>query len=164
MEDVVYALEEQQQAGWLHGDIKSNNIVVKRNKEKSFTGKVIDFGLSKRLSDGPFRRHVSFKPANFIYNRIEFPQIAPEILNGYTGDTTEADVFAFGHMINHLGLRFQMPKLLLMSQGCMQEDPKKRPTLPVILITLNLLKQTEVSGRNNYAGNGYSHLTFLFEG
>ena len=153
MEDVVYALEEQQQAGWLHGDIKFDNIVVTRNKDNSFSGKVIDFGLSKKLSVGPFRKHVSFKPENFVDNHAEFSQIAPEILNGYTGDTTEGDVFALGHMIKYLGLWFEMPKLLLMSQGCMQEDPKKRPTLPVILITLNLLKEAEVSGRNSCAGH-----------
>ena len=144
MEDVVYALYEQNQAGWLHGDVKSNNIVVKRNRDNSFSGKVVDFGLSKRLTDGPFLRHVSFKPANFIDNQERYPHIAPEILKGTTGDTTEGDVHSFGYILKNIALRFYMPKLLQMSQRCMQEDPKKRPTLPEILITLTDLKETEV--------------------
>ena len=134
--DVVRALKEQHEAGWLHCDLKADNIIIKKNYNGSFSGRIIDFGLAKKTSDMPFPLH-SYKPEEYEKNRFDYGHIPPEMLLCKTGETYESEVYALGFMLSWVAASYDVSWLSVLAELCQEEDPVMRPTLENILEIIN---------------------------
>ena len=111
--DAIYHLHSK---GFLHCDIKSNNVLVSGKK-----GFVIDFGKVCLISRPTARKYTSF------YNHT-----ATEVLRGQPVSTS-SDVFSLGVVLYNVGMK--LPSVCLESLGrrCKNTNPAARPTVPDIL-------------------------------
>ena len=84
--DICKAVNYIHGKGYLHNDLKSNNVVLKRKKE-GFHPMIIDFGKSKPIEKSEARKR---------YTAADY--IAPEVRNGRF-ETTASDVYSVGKML-----------------------------------------------------------------
>ena len=137
--------------GWIHGDIKSNNMVVKRNSNGTYSGKVIDFGLSKRIKHLPYPPK-NFKPEDFASNQELFPHLAPEMLKTETGDTLASESYAVGRLLYEVAAVYGRPMARLgkISTWCCRDDPQLRPDMETIVDWIHEEKKREVGFQFKY--------------
>jgi serine/threonine protein kinase len=68
-----------------------------------------------------------------------FSHIAPEVLQG-SPVTTASDVYSFGKILKAIAQEVNSTVLLQLGKIAISSDPRKRPTLLGLLITLNAEK------------------------
>ena len=143
--DTTHALWNQQKAGWLHCDIKANNIVLVDQGLNEWTAKMIDLGLSVRADEPqhPDTKQFHSDPANYSYNRKNYPHLAPEMLRAETGDTFETEIFALGSLITECGVAHDIDYLVEVGKRCQEEDREKRPTIEMVHASLEVALEQE---------------------
>ena len=80
--DLVDALAHIHSKGFLHCDLKSNNVLVTDNH-----GHIIDFGKACNSAFPPAKKYT-----------FHYPHIAPEVLNG-TSCSKASDVYSLGKIL-----------------------------------------------------------------
>ena len=136
-EDVTTACHHLLEAGWIHCDLKENNIIVTRNKDHTYSGKVIDFGLALETKKMPYDPYWEFTPATFADDHVKYPHIAPEILRGETGWSVEGEVYSLGYLFRCTASSFDIVKLKAISNLCMRDDPDMRLWFQDIAVILH---------------------------
>lgn len=117
---VADALGYVHKMGFLHCDLKSNNIVVSNNK-----GYLIDFGKACPILSPPAKKY------KYLY-----PHIAPEVLGG-SPCSKESDIYSLGIVFNKISSFKEINVLKSISKQCMNKNPSSRPTIIGILSTLS---------------------------
>ena len=120
--DIAEALFHVHNKGFLHCDVKSNNVLVAGKK-----GFLIDFGKACQISRPTARKYTSF------YNHI-----ATEVLRGLPVSTS-SDIFSLGVIICNVGKKLSHACLESLGRKCKDSKPAKRPYMPEILKILNSL-------------------------
>lgn len=119
--------------GYLHNDLKGNNVVLEGN---DLCPVVIDFGKSRKIKKAKFLKpKVNPEKASRLY-----PHIAPELHRGQK-QTTSSDVYSFGMLILR-ALKiggFDIPALKNIAKNCLATNPKKRPKLSEALEKISKL-------------------------
>ena len=118
------------EVGFLHNDIKSNNVILNTMDKISYNSVIIDFGKSLPMSGlkGP---KVLSKEKQEKY-RKKFPHIAPEIVSGKRGQSIKSDIYSLGQIVNSIFVKAKLgpvPKVICQTLKDNQED---RPNLEVI--------------------------------
>ena len=117
--DLTEALWHIHSKGFLHCDLKSNNVLVSKKH-----GYIIDFG---KACDSSF-------PTTKKYTTC-YPHIAPEVLHG-SPCSKPSDIFSLGKMLFKIGVKHNIPLLVSTAQKCLDANPKRRPTTTGIMATL----------------------------
>ena len=117
--DLTEALSHIHTKGFLHCDLKANNVLVS-NKH----GYIIDFGKACDSSFPPAKKY-----------SICYPLIAPEVLNG-SPCSKASDIFSLGKILFKVGVKQNIPLLVSMAQECLDASPVRRPTTTGIMATL----------------------------
>lgn len=92
---VAATLHHIHQKGYLHNDLKGNNVVIEKSTQNgTFRPIVIDFGKSVKIKDARLKK----PKVNIERAGRRFPHIAPEVLRG-SKQTPASDVYAFGKLI-----------------------------------------------------------------
>ena len=114
--DITEALDHIHKKGFLHCDLKTDNVLVSRNK-----GYVIDFGKLQQMAH----------PCAKEYKR-HYERIAPEVLKG--GHVNSAsDVYSLGRIMTKIGKVANITLLKDLGRSSTNPDPKERPALLSIL-------------------------------
>ena len=117
--------------GFLHNDLKSNNVVIDGAENKPV---IIDFGKSCKIAKARLR-----KPKVNIEKALKkFPHIAPEIHRDEK-QSVASDVFSFGFLVLRLFKEAKLeipPALKEMAKKCQSSNPGKRPKLTELLTIL----------------------------
>ncbi len=92
---VLAGLAEAHGAGIVHGDVKTDNVIVERTRDGSELVKVIDFGLARFLDDPPFTA-----PAERVLSGTP-EYLAPEVILG-AAPTPASDVYGAGVILYEL--------------------------------------------------------------
>lgn len=117
--DLTEALSHIHTKGFLHCDLKANNVLVS-NKH----GYIIDFGKACDSSFPPAKKY-----------SICYPHIAPKVLNG-SPCSKASDIFSLGTVLFKVGVKQNIPLLVSMAQKCLDASPARRPTTTGIMATL----------------------------
>ena len=131
--------------GWVHGDLNPDNIVVTQNPDTaSFTGSIVDLGLSEdfhkvRFASESFTEEDHAKKCSDMYGDIE-----PEMFLGKTSDTFGSEVWALGSIFDAVATAFDIPWLTYLAMLCQEDDPTLRPTVEQIIVSINGEKMREV--------------------
>jgi hypothetical protein len=64
--------------------------------------------------------------------RKRLPYKAPELVDGTTGNTTAADTYAYGYLINDIGYFCNIDILMSLGTRCMDKVPSRRKRLAVV--------------------------------
>ena len=116
--------------GFLHNDLKSNNVVLD-NKDGIYNPVVIDLGKSVPISDARGPKSLSVERQR-QYAR-EFPHIAPEIVGGVKGQSTVSDVYSLAKIAETIFKKEELGRLPLILVQALNADPTKRPGLDKIV-------------------------------
>ena len=119
--DIADALQYIHEKGFLHCDIKTNNVLVSHHKN----GYLIDFGKVKQIA------YASGKKYAKVYNYI-----APEVLNSHP-PSPASDVYSFGIIIKAIGETIGDNTLLELGQQSSSAIPAQRPSMIRLLSALN---------------------------
>ncbi len=139
--DAVKALNVHQEMGYIHGDIKTTNIMIIQDPEDhQWTAKIIDFGLTLLRSMMPLSPDPFYKIEEYHENVIKYPSIAPEVLSRKTGDTYASETYAVGYILQQIGLSYSIDAVQRLGNNCMDEDPDKRPSLNEIVGKLKRIR------------------------
>ncbi|XP_068675704.1 probable serine/threonine-protein kinase DDB_G0280461 [Montipora foliosa] len=138
LKNVIKALNHMHDAGVIHNDLKSNNVVLEK-REKEWNPVVIDFGKARHISNPKRAMDLSIF-AQEEYRR-SYPHIAPEIISGKGQQSKAFDVFSFGKIaLKVLNLLPSESALSLnMAKKLASEDPAKRPRLNDFVDVLDTL-------------------------
>ena len=118
--DIADALDHMHQKGYLHCDLKSNNVLVAQNK-----GYIIDFGKACEIS----------RPKAKKYKEV-YRHVAPEVLKG-SPVSPASDMYFLGKVLNEIGTKIRSSLLLQLAEAATDLNPTKRPTIMKILSMLN---------------------------
>ena len=119
--DIADALNHLHQKGYLHCDIKTNNVLVSKSK----TGYLIDFGKVKPILNPPAKKYAK-----------SYDYIAPEVLNG-NPPTPASDIYSFGMIIKAIGETTGDTTLFELGQLSSSTVSSQRPTIIRLLSALN---------------------------
>jgi len=117
--DLTEALSHIHFKGFLHCDLKSNNVLVS-NKH----GYIIDFGKACDSSFPPAKKY-----------SIVYSHIAPEVLTG-SPCSKASDIFSLGKILLKVGGKHNIPILVSTAQKCLDANPARRPTTTGIMATI----------------------------
>ena len=134
-------LSDVHQAGYLHGDLKIDNVMLHRDSEESlWQSKIIDFGYSKSILADP--KPFTLTPEEKEYYAKYCKHVAPEILNCTSGSTIKSDIYSLGDTLVEIGAETKIRPIYNWGQQCMESDPADRPELKWIINMLEKLKQS----------------------
>ena len=107
--DIADGLDHMHQKGYLHCDLKTNNVLISKKK-----GYIIDFGKVRKIT------HSSAKK----YKEV-FSHIAPEVLQGSPASTA-SDVYSLGKILKAIAQEVNSTVLLHLGKTATSSDPRKR--------------------------------------
>merc|ERR1711862_1011633 len=159
----------------IHGDIRSANILL----DSKFRAKITDFGLSQKHEIG-----VAISTASKLW-------MAPELLRGESGNTTQSDVYSFGILLyevyskqdpydgenvadvlkdvmnKHVNKRpspipsNMPPTVSEIMKGCVDPDPNERPSFETLDLILKRLNGQQLEDKSNIRRNSIVGGTLL---
>lgn len=136
--DIVSAVSTVHKSGYLHNDIKSNNILLEKTDDDQYKAVLIDFGKSRTIS-APKKYNLDANQRD--HYRKTFKHIAPELLKGHP-QSFQSDTFSLGMVFKLVASKVEcMKDLKELSKACTSTDPVKRPSLHEIGISLQVTKQ-----------------------
>ena len=124
------ALARVHEKGFLHNDLKSNNVVLD-NKDGIYNLVVIDFGKSVPTSGARGPKLLSAERKK-QYAR-DFPHIAPEIVGGVKGQSIASDIFSLAKIGETIFKKAELGRLPRILVQALNADPTKRPGLDEII-------------------------------
>ena len=122
------------EAGFLHNDIKANNVVLDEN-EGLYRPALIDFGKSLPWT-GLKGAKVMSKERQQAYAR-KYPHFAPEIVTGQKGQSIQSDNFSFAKMAETIFYKARLGTLPAVFIRGLDIDLETRPQLKDILETIS---------------------------
>ena len=118
--DITDALDYMHQKGYLHCDLKTDNVLVSKRK-----GYLIDFGKVREMA------HPTAKKYKVLHGHI-----APEVLKG-SHVNSASDVYSLGIIFKTIAKEINSKVLSQLGKTATNIDPKQRPTLLKLLTTLH---------------------------
>ena len=133
--DVASGLKFIHTKGFLHNDLKLDNIVLGKSCSRPLRAFVVDFGKACKMSVGK-QYHLSHDQKE-MYKK-EHQQIAPDLRDGIAKQSTSTDVYSFGRVLKRINRIFihssNMEELV---KKCLCYSSSNRPTISEILTALN---------------------------
>ena len=122
--DTADALQHVHEAGYVHNDLKSNNVVLEKREDDKLHPVIIDFGKSVEIEKA---KKATAKPLH-LRGHYEHSYIAPELINGTGRPSIESDVFALGFLIKTVYklLKFQNISTV---KDALSDSPINRPSI-----------------------------------
>ncbi|XP_072051837.1 uncharacterized protein [Amphiura filiformis] len=140
--DVASGLAKLHSAGFTHGDLHNNNVLLCRSppqlpnsKGRKWQAKIIDLGSAEPL-DSPTAPLQLSDQDKAVY-RESLPFKAPELIEGITGQTEATDTYAFGYLMYDVGYFCKIDILRALVKGCMDKDPSQRKQVSVVATELS---------------------------
>ena len=128
-------------AGFLHADLKIDNVMLHRESDESpWQSKIIDFGFSYPILAEP--KPYNLTPEEKEYYTKNCMHVAPEIIDGSSGHTIKSDIYSLGDTLAVLGAGTGIRPIYNWGQQCMESDPVDRPELKWVINMIEKLKKS----------------------
>ena len=131
---IVDAINCLHEAGWLHNDIKENNVLMHKTPQE-WKPVVIDFGKCRSCSN-PKRYELTEIQKTFY--KAKHAWIAPELIGGTHVQSPASDVFSLGFLLQKMLCKFvrRSEYLESVSNRCLARHPDNRISLKLLLAEL----------------------------
>lgn len=135
--DITNGLNHIHTLGFLHNDIKLDNIVLGESCSRPVRGYIVDFGKACKSSEG--RQYKLSAEQKIIYKK-EHSQIAPDLREGEVKQSVLSDVYSLGRV-------FKKVNNMVLGADCLGDIIKRslsyyssdRPSLSELLVSLKLM-------------------------
>lgn len=118
--------------GYLHNDLKGNNVIIS-DDNNSLHPVIIDFGKSTTVSKGKLCK-LSLQDQKKY--RKYHNHIAPEVVRGTHPQSTASDVYAFGLLLSWLCKYKIYEPIRKLAFSCINGTPEKRPSTQQLVAEL----------------------------
>ena len=125
MQQASSALHYLHKAGYLHNDIKCDNILLTSNGSSSTNVNAVlnDFGKCTPVTGGKmYRLSSQDKQKYYKYHS----HIAPEVIEGVAAQSTKSDIYSLGLAFYFVAKTFKNEALRAMSKLCTRSEPTLR--------------------------------------
>lgn len=129
------ALSHIHSNGFIHCDIKSDNIVI-RNESGMYLPVIIDFGKMKKISQAK-KYNLTLKEKEKYTTR--YKHIAPEVVWGNRTQSPASDIYSLGQVISLICFYNRSPQLQDIAKQCIHGTPEKRPNIIKIISSLHTI-------------------------
>ncbi len=136
--DVTTGIQELHDAGFIHGDLKPENVMVHQNKTSTWNATIIDLGLAEPMNPPPAPYKMT--PEQISYYSKVCTHLAPEILDGTKGISVKGDIFSLGVVLSIIGEETGIVPLQNWAIHCLDQDPSCRPNTKWLVSMLTKLK------------------------
>lgn len=139
---VCEALQHIHSCGYLHGDLKADNILVIKESSRLIP-KIIDFGKSCKISSPSYSCVLVKNEAEYNTKRLAYSHMARELFFG-NPRTIKTDIFAYGILLDNVlkALRTNPTSFTLLVEQALSDRPDDRPELNTII---HVFKQSSIS-------------------
>lgn len=124
------ALLHMHDVGFLHDEIKANNILLDI-VDGAFNPVIIDFGKSLPMGSAKGPKIMSQEKQKKYTE--DFPHIAPEIITGKTGQSRKSDIYSFGKVVKSIFRKANLCPVPQVFTQTLEVDPMLRPNLQEVL-------------------------------
>ncbi|XP_031553462.1 probable serine/threonine-protein kinase DDB_G0280717 [Actinia tenebrosa] len=118
------ALQHIHSVGFLHNDLKSNNVLLDK-RGTVLTPVIIDFGKSRPISNPMGPKTLSLEEQ--VRYKKKYPHIAPEIVEGRAGQSVASDIFSFAKIVEQIYLKCKFEELPHLVTLCLSPSVEARP-------------------------------------
>ena len=128
LKDIVEALDFIHNKGYLHNDIKLDNIVLGDGVNGRICAYLIDFNKACLISCG---KSYNLSETDIKFYKQNHPQIAPDLRDGLVRQSTASDVYSIGRVIKTV-CKHKLKKIISVSDiaaQCLHYNGVKRPNL-----------------------------------
>lgn len=125
--------------GFIHGDIKGNNIVIRKESD-SYYPIIIDFDKMKKISEAK-KYNLNSKEKERYSNK--YRHIAPEVIKGSHPKSPASDIYSLGIVISLVCYYHRSAQLQNIAKQCIHGTPEKRPSIMQIISDIQCI-QSEV--------------------
>ncbi len=132
--DVSKGLQFIHSSGFLHNDIKLDNIVLGSSITKPIRAYIIDFGKACMIGNG---KHYSLSSKEVALYKKEHSHITPDLRNGLIAQCEATDIFSLGRVIRKVNrTTLHLEKLAALGREAMNYYSGNRPSIMRVLQTL----------------------------
>ncbi|XP_031572973.1 sperm motility kinase 2B-like [Actinia tenebrosa] len=139
MKKVTVAVSRVHEVGFLHNDIKVNNVVLAKRGE-GYNPVLVDFGKARTI-DSPKSRKILPLPEQRAHLK-KYPYFAPEIPRGQGTQSIASDIYSLGYMFIHVKEVMkptscrEIHLLTFNLKMAVHDIPSRRPSIRSILSVL----------------------------
>ena len=136
LDSIAETLHHIHSKGYLHNDLKANNVVLEVRYGMQVNPVIIDFGKSTKINSPKLKKKTLSKSEQKIY-RETYPHIAPEIVCGEATVSTASDVYSLAKLMEFICKKTDLnlgAKRLLLKNLALSENPVTRPQLTEFLL------------------------------
>lgn len=131
---VATAVAYMHEKGYLHNDIKGNNIVLDGRQTEEVQARLTDFGKACHHTKGKWYHLTEEQQQEYKANH---PQIAPDLRDGRVAQNAKTDVFALGRLIVKMCKMYSMGRELhKVASCCLADASQDRPKLKEVIQAL----------------------------
>ncbi|CAB3978778.1 probable serine threonine- kinase gdt4 [Paramuricea clavata] len=138
------ALAHIHDKGYIHGDIKHNNIIL-QNSTGFYEPVIIDFGKMKKAENAKIYKLNTKERDHYLKC---YKHIAPEIVWGKSAASPASDIYSFGQVISLVVYYTKLTGLQKIAKACKME--RLKDGLQLLMWPWNLL---------NFINNEHCHCT-----
>jgi hypothetical protein len=136
-ENICEGLDHIHKCGYLHGDIKSNNILIIK-QDSNVVPKIIDFGKSCMISSPSYSCVTVKSEKEYESAKLKYPHLAKELFFGKPR-SIETDIFAYGILLREIlnTLNKNNTEFNVLLEQALSDRPENRPVLTCIKSVIN---------------------------
>ncbi len=159
--DVADGLSILHFAGYLHTDLHDKNIMLCRYPEDwnpdpriTWVAKITGLDAAQPIDEPPPPLRLS-EEEKATYRKYQ-PHQAPELVDGISGPTIASDVYAYGRLIDDIGVFGRINILCCLARKCLNQSPRLRLRRQITTIAkelsnhVDLYQTKEETGVYNY--------------
>ena len=121
------AIAYMHEKGYLHNDIKGNNIILDGTQNGDIKAILIDYGKACHQTKA---KRYNLTAEERQQHKVKYPQIAPDLRDGLVAQNVKTDTFALGRMINTICKLYRMlEELHEVATSCLAYASQDRPEL-----------------------------------
>ncbi|XP_030835021.1 dual serine/threonine and tyrosine protein kinase-like [Strongylocentrotus purpuratus] len=124
-EDIIKGIMELHREGYLHNDLKSNNILLEKRSQR-WHAIIIDLGLASAMAYAKQRRFSDKRRAEYRSGKI-YTYMAPEVVLYGKRNSVASDIYSFGVILESIARKIKISEVAELAEDCTEQDPLKRP-------------------------------------
>ena len=131
-ENICEGLDHIHQSGYLHGDIKSNNILIIKYS-CNIMPKIIDFGKSCMINSPSYSCVTVKSEKDYENAKLKYPHMATEMFFGQPR-SIKTDIYAYGMLLKEIlsALNKNNTDFKVLLEQALSDLPENRPALTCI--------------------------------
>ena len=132
--EMADALEHIHRCGYVHNDLKSNNVVLEKREDERLHPVIIDFGKSVAVNKAksPVTKP---KHAKELYRNS---YVAPELVDGTGKPSVASDAFVLAFLVTTVYVMLKFDNLSIVVKQSLAKSPSNRPPVSAIKHALSV--------------------------